>query len=430
MGRYEDDRARQIERENAEVVHVIETPLRILMELGKWLVVGSLVFILVLVNQVGWIVDLGERSQRGRVEHNNQVEGQIASGGFQSVFDIDFRTQPDVTAKYVENYDRFWDDSTPFGFGVGYGVTNRTVKAFSLRKVGDGWGQPDAGIPYCMAALHVDRRTNFFNDTPGSWWASDDHPLNRNDDALDRKSARMQRDYEVAAMMTAALRSTLAHMKLGRPVSEVRSPLYEDDYLHRAADPGYCDADSAAHDPQYGVAGTRAYRATLLRINLQHAPVVRFRYPVGIAFHLTRRVERRASDLRNKRSLNHQVQRHVRHAIAIRRQLSHHFLQIIPIHLRDILPDRDHLKRIRLGRCRSCCCRRGSRRSNWSRCVRCIRRLAHRHPTAQKEYRTNLACHLVLTANSPTASPHGRSPAYRSCPSPAAASIQAAPAPP
>jgi hypothetical protein len=248
------------------------------MDLGKWLVVGSLVIILVLVNQVGWVVDLGERSQRGRVEHNNQVEGQIASGGFQSVFDIDFRTQPDVTAKYVENYDRFWDDSTPFGFSVGYGVTNRTVKAFSLRKIGDGWGQPDAGIPYCMAALHVIRPTNFFNDTPDSWWAGDDHPLNRNDDALDRKSARMQRDYEVAAMMTAALRSTLAHMKLGRPVIEVRSPLYEDDYRHRPADPGYCDADSAAHDPRYGDAGTRAYRATLLRINLQHAPVVRFRY--------------------------------------------------------------------------------------------------------------------------------------------------------
>ena len=273
----ENDRS-QIEAENASVLHFLFTPVRILMDLGKWLVVGSLVIILVLVNQVGWVVDLGERSQRGRVEHNNQVEGQIASGGFQSVFDIDFRTQPDVTAKYVENYDRFWDDSTPFGFSVGYGVTNRTVKAFSLRKIGDGWGQPDAGIPYCMAALHVIRPTNFFNDTPDSWWAGDDHPLNRNDDALDRKSARMQRDYEVAAMMTAALRSTLAHMKLGRPVIEVRSPLYEDDYRHRPADPGYCDADSAAHDPRYGDAGTRAYRATLLRINLQHAPVVRFRY--------------------------------------------------------------------------------------------------------------------------------------------------------
>jgi len=50
-------------------------------------------------------------------------------------------------------------------------------------------------------------------------------------------------------MMTAALRSTLAHMKLGRPVIEVRSPLYEDDYRHRPADPGYCDADSAPTIP-------------------------------------------------------------------------------------------------------------------------------------------------------------------------------------
>jgi len=40
------------------------------------------------------------------------------------------------------------------------------------------------------------------------------------DDAPDRKRPA-QRDYEVAVMMTAALRSTLAHMKLGRPVSEV-----------------------------------------------------------------------------------------------------------------------------------------------------------------------------------------------------------------
>jgi hypothetical protein len=51
--------------------------------------------------------------------------------------------------------------------------------------------------------------SQFFNSEPGSW-------STRNDDALDRKSARMQRDYESAAMMTAALRSTPAHMKLNR----------------------------------------------------------------------------------------------------------------------------------------------------------------------------------------------------------------------
>lgn len=58
----------------------------------------------------------------------------------------------------------------------------------------------------------------------------------------------MQRDCEIAAMMTAALRSTLAHMKLHRPLSEVF-----DHY-------GYCDADYAAHDPRYGVRGIVAYR--------------------------------------------------------------------------------------------------------------------------------------------------------------------------
>ena len=45
-------------------------------------------------------------------------------------------------------------------------------------------------------------------------YASTHRVATRGEDALDRKSALMQRDYEVAAMMTAALRSTLAHMKL------------------------------------------------------------------------------------------------------------------------------------------------------------------------------------------------------------------------
>jgi hypothetical protein len=86
----------------------------------------------------------------------------------------------------------------------------------------------------------------------------------------------MQRDYEVAAIMAAALRSTLAHMKLHRPLDEVYSPFHTD--ASHPASRGFCDADSAAHDPRYGVGGMQAYRETLLRINLQHAPVVCFRY--------------------------------------------------------------------------------------------------------------------------------------------------------
>jgi hypothetical protein len=68
----------------------------------------------------------------------------------------------------------------------------------------------------------------------------------------------MQRDYEVAAMMAAALRSTLAHMKLHRPLDEVYSPFHTD--ASHPASRGFCDADSAAHDPRYGVSGMLAYR--------------------------------------------------------------------------------------------------------------------------------------------------------------------------
>ncbi len=110
--------------------------------------------------------------------------------------------------------------------------------------------------------MHPGRAATFYDATPGTWDT-------RGQDALDRKSARMQRDYEIAAMMTATLRSTLAHLRLHRPIGEA--------FSHHS----YCDADQAAHDPRYGVRGTLAYRATLLAINLQHAPVVRFRY-VGI----------------------------------------------------------------------------------------------------------------------------------------------------
>jgi hypothetical protein len=38
-------------------------------------------------------------------------------------------------------------------------------------------------------------RATYFDATPGTW-------STRGDDSLDRKSARMQRDYEIAAMMT------------------------------------------------------------------------------------------------------------------------------------------------------------------------------------------------------------------------------------
>jgi hypothetical protein len=54
-------------------------------------------------------------------------------------------------------------------------------------------GNPGEGIPYCFVVMHPGRPATFYDATPGSWDT-------RGEDALDRKSARMQRDYEVAAM--------------------------------------------------------------------------------------------------------------------------------------------------------------------------------------------------------------------------------------
>ena len=109
-----DERITQIERENASVLHFILTPLRILISVGKWVVVIGFCLSLLLMNQVGWIVDLGDRSQRARDARQNRLETLVYNngevGGQWSVFDVDFRTQPDPTDKSLDRENRFWDD--------------------------------------------------------------------------------------------------------------------------------------------------------------------------------------------------------------------------------------------------------------------------------------------------------------------------------
>src|ERR1035437_9162697 len=96
-----DDRMRQIERENAEVLHFMETPFRWLITSLKVVFLVVALVVLLIVNQVGWIVDLGDRSQRARDARQDRLETLLHSngdiGGQWSVFDVDFRTQPDPT---------------------------------------------------------------------------------------------------------------------------------------------------------------------------------------------------------------------------------------------------------------------------------------------------------------------------------------------
>lgn len=262
-----DDRMDRIERANAEVLHFLTTPIRWLMAGLKGAAFVAGLILLLFVNQAGWLVNIGSRSQRARDARQLRLESQLAPspGGPWSVFDVDFRMQPDPT-DHLDRENRFWDDSRPLYMAQREDDVNWKTKAFTTRwNVGYG-GNPGEGIPYCTVLMHPGRAATFYDATPGTWDT-------RAQDALDRKSARMQRDYEIAAMMTASLRSTLAHMKLHRPLSEV--------FDHHA----YCDADSAMRsdpkDPRYGMKGLIAYITVLMNIDLHHAPVVRFRW-VGL----------------------------------------------------------------------------------------------------------------------------------------------------
>jgi hypothetical protein len=54
-----DERMSRIERDNAETIHFLETPLRWLMRIIRGVFMVAVIVIVVLGNQVGWIVDLG-----------------------------------------------------------------------------------------------------------------------------------------------------------------------------------------------------------------------------------------------------------------------------------------------------------------------------------------------------------------------------------
>lgn len=243
-----EDRFRKIQRENEEVEHFLLSPIRFLMNFAKWAGLILVALVILAINEFGWIVDLGSRSERARIARADYLQRQLHdfdhpdTSGYTdwAVYDIDFRRQPDPTDPDIDPENRFWDDYLPWNQAdtQDHPGDNRTVKAFTT-----GWGladgMPHHGIPYCIPSLRPGYAENSFDSAPDSW-------SKRSDDALDRKGARMYRDYETAALMTAALRSAIVHIKAGKaPVSA----------------PAYCP-------------GTKEGAA----IVLAHAPIVRIRY--------------------------------------------------------------------------------------------------------------------------------------------------------
>jgi hypothetical protein len=132
----DDQRYEQIQRDNAEVLHAVESPFRALMFIVKFvLFVIGLIFLL-LYNQVGWVVNLGPRSQHAREVRAGELERHLRhyngeendDGREWAQYDINFRHQPDPSAD-LDSWNRFWPDDKSPGSSPSSGTAQRTTTA-------------------------------------------------------------------------------------------------------------------------------------------------------------------------------------------------------------------------------------------------------------------------------------------------------------
>lgn len=224
-----DERFSGINRENAGVLHFLLTPLRMIMEIGKVVLFVSGLLFLLFYRQIGWIINVGPRSQSARQERAGLISAHLKhyngeendDGRDWAQYDVDFRTQPNP-ADDLESWNRFWpDDTLPWVEPSAWDsdVHDHRAKAFATT-LDRAYGTGPHGIPHCVVQLNNGNGAGYIFDSSSGWDTE-------GNDALDRKASRMQRDYEVAAMMTSSLRYTLASLKLRRPL-DVRPANYCD----------------------------------------------------------------------------------------------------------------------------------------------------------------------------------------------------------
>lgn len=233
----------QIERENQEALHLALTPFRILQTLIRTVGFILLLILWLLRNQVGWIVDCGPRSESARQDLVNSI-GQDFAPGFSEAGN----GLVDVAVDFADR------SSAPTGEG------SDTVYPFQLQI--ERQNAPFGGIPFCVLG-----NPGMFESGRTGWGEMGDPEI-----ALNRKSGRMRRDYETAALMTAALRSALAHLKVGQTLASEEGPT--SDLPRRDT---YCDPDGA--DPRLLTrAQLAAYRSATYRVHLYDAPAILIRY--------------------------------------------------------------------------------------------------------------------------------------------------------
>jgi hypothetical protein len=265
-----------IRAENDQAIHFATTPIRVLYRVLALLGLLGLATCYFFISQTGWIVDVGPRSERARIDQINSL-GASLIGDYNSS-----RKMVDVTVNFAyrarggdeQSYpgqpwhgqDHFWvteEDYVTKGQGIPGVSTDpeskyRTLNPFQLsdeRAI-----TPLRGFPFC----HVGH-SGMYETALGPW-------SERPDTILDRKSARMHRDFETAAIMVAALRSALAHLKAGQDLRSEYGPA-----SGKPLENSYCNADGA--DPTVlSPAQLAAYRAATWTIALHYAPSVTFRY--------------------------------------------------------------------------------------------------------------------------------------------------------
>jgi hypothetical protein len=269
---------KEIEAENARTLHVAMTPFRLVYQLFTIFGLAGMIICWFFINHIGWIVDVGPRSEWARQEVVDQLSKSI-SGGYNETrkmidITVEFGSRSGGTYSYEGGFkdpwrqpDHFWvTRRTDYVADISYATgmdqpeTSPTLLPFVLRE--HRASTQLLGFPYCHTGHPA-----IFATKPGPWGNNEDpHYL------LDRKSGRMRRDFETAAIEVAALRSALAHLKAGQTLDSEYGPA-----SGKPLEDSYCNADGA--DPiVLSTAQIDAYRAATYDIHLDDAPDVTFRY--------------------------------------------------------------------------------------------------------------------------------------------------------
>lgn len=268
----------EIEADNAWTIHFAMAPFRLLYQLLAAFGLAGMIICWFFIKHTGWIVDVGPRSEWARQEVVDQMSASISEGYNETrkMIDItvEFGSRAGTPYTYEGGFkeswrqpDHFWvTKRTDYVADVSYATgmtqpeTYHTLSPFVLRE--HRASTQLLGFPYCQTG-----HSRIFQTALSSWSDRED-PNN----LIDRKSGRMRRDYETAAIMVSALRSALAHLKARQSLESEYGP-----GSRKPLENSYCNADGADRTV-LSPAQIEAYRAATYDIHMEDAPDVTFRY--------------------------------------------------------------------------------------------------------------------------------------------------------